>query len=411
MGRGDPRGQHPAGMSMTLSLTPAERAFTAEVGDFLRDSLPDHIRHQCGKGLAPHAPVLRIWQRLLHERGWGAPAWPVEHGGTGWSLRQRLLFQRELDLAPAPPPHPLNIGLVGPVIAEFGSAAQQAYFLPKLIRLDIAFCQGFSEPGAGSDLAAVRTSATRDGDNYIVQGQKIWTSFATESDWAFCLVRTDPNAAKPQLGISFLLVDLASPGITIRPIRTIDGQHHVNEVFFDQVRVPATNLVGKENKGWDYAKYLLVNERVGIARTGRARERLRRARALAAEVMQDGRPLIEAASWRRRIAELEAQLVALEMTELRLASTPAGDAKAMDTLGAILKLRGSEILQGCVETLADVAGLSGLREGMEGNEPDDIPDWGATSGSSYFYSRAQSIFGGTSEIQRNIIAKASLGLR
>ncbi|MGG5822074.1 acyl-CoA dehydrogenase family protein [Falsiroseomonas sp. HW251] len=398
-------------MSMTLSLTTEERAFTAEVRDFVRAKLPDHIRARCAKGLAPHTPDLRIWQRLLQERGWGAPSWKMEHGGTGWSLRQRLLFQRELDLAPAPSPHTLNIGLVGPVIAEFGTKAQQDFFLPKLLRLDIAFCQGFSEPGAGSDLAAVRTSAVRDGDDYVVQGQKIWTSFATESDWIFCLVRTDPNAAKPQLGISFLLVDMATPGVTVRPIRTIDSQQHVNEVFFDQVRVPAANLVGDENKGWDYAKYLLVNERVGIARTGRARERLRRARALAAEVMQDGRSLIEAASWRRRIAELEAQLVALEMTELRLASTPAGDAKAMDTLGAILKLRGSEILQSCVETLAEVAGLSGLRDGMKGNEPDDIPDWGATAGSSYFYSRAQSIFGGTSEIQRNIIAKASLGLR
>jgi alkylation response protein AidB-like acyl-CoA dehydrogenase len=396
---------------MTLALDSSERGFIAEVRDFLREQLPAHIRDRCAKGLAPHGPDLRMWQRLLHDRGWGAPAWPLEHGGTGWSLRQRLLFQRELDLAPAPSPHTLNIGLVGPVIAEFGNRAQQNFFLPKLIRLDIAFCQGFSEPGAGSDLAAIRTTATRDGDHYVVQGQKIWTSFATESDWIFCLVRTDPNAAKPQLGISFLLVDLATPGITIRPIRTIDGQHHVNEVFFDAVRVPAANLVGEENKGWDYAKYLLVNERVGIARTGRARERLRRARALASEAMEDGRPLIEAAAWRRRIAELETQLVALEMTELRLASAPPGDAKAMDTLGAILKLRGSELLQACVETLAEVAGLAGFRAEMEGNAPDDLPDWAATAGSSYFYSRAQSIFGGTSEIQRNIIAKASLGLR
>jgi alkylation response protein AidB-like acyl-CoA dehydrogenase len=396
---------------MTLKPDAADRAFMAEVRQFLDEKLPDHIRDRVARGLAPHGPDLVTWQRLLHARGWGAPSWPVEHGGTGWSLRQRLLFQRALDLAPAPPPHTLNIGLVGPVIVHYGSRAQQEQFLPKLIRLDIAFCQGFSEPGAGSDLAAIRTTAIRDGDHYVVQGQKIWTSFATESDWIFCLVRTDSSAAKPQLGISFLLVDLASPGITIRPIRTIDGQHHVNEVFFDAVRVPAGNLVGEENKGWDYAKYLLVNERVGIARTGRARDRLRRARALAAEVMEDGRPLIEVPAWRRRIAELEAQIVALEMTELRLASTPEGDTGAMDTLGAILKLRGSELLQGCVETLAEVSGLAGFRAAMEGNMPDDIPDWAAASGSAFFYSRAQTIFGGTSEIQHNIIAKASLGLR
>jgi len=396
-------------MTVSLKATSEELDFLAEVRDFLRHSLPPEIRARCALGLAPHGPDLVVWQKLLHARGWGAPSWPVEHGGTGWSLRQRLLFQRELDLAPAPAPHVLNMNLVGPVIVRHGTAAQKAFFLPRLISLEFAFCQGFSEPGAGSDLASIRTTAVRQGDHYLVQGQKTWTSFATESNWIFCLVRTDPAAAKPQQGISFLLIDLASPSITIRPIRTIDGHHHVNEVFFDSVRVPAENLIGEENRGWDYAKFLLVNERVGIARTGRARERLRRCRALAAQTMQDGRPLIENPSWRRRIVELDAQLVALDVTELRLASTPAGDTKAMDMLGAILKLRGSELLQACVETLAEIAGLDGLRRTEEA--PGPLPDWAASAGHSYFYSRAQTIFGGTSEIQRNIIAKAGLGLR
>jgi alkylation response protein AidB-like acyl-CoA dehydrogenase len=380
-----------------------EAAFLADLRAFLRDELPPHIRDRVARGMPPHHPDLVAWQRILHARGWAAPGWPKAHGGTGWDARRRLLFQRELDLACAPAPHGLNMNLVGPVLVRFGNAEQQARFLPKLARLEMAFCQGFSEPEAGSDLAALRTTAIRDGDHYVVQGQKIWTSFAGDSDWIFLLVRTDPQASKPQLGISFLLADLRSPGITIRPIHTIDGEAHVNEVFLDAVRVPVANLIGEENRGWDYAKFLLVNERAGIARTGRARERLRRARALMGEASSPG--------WRRRLVELEAQLVALEHTELRLASAPEGDGAAMDTLGAILKLRGSEILQGAIELLAEVAGLDGLRDATLRNEEDGIPDWVALSGASYFYSRAQTIFGGTSEIQRNIIARAGLGLR
>jgi alkylation response protein AidB-like acyl-CoA dehydrogenase len=391
--------------------TAAERAFCAELRDFLRAELPPRIRARVAHGLAPHGPDLIVWQRILHARGWGAPSWPKEHGGTGWGLRQRVLFQRELDLAPAPAPHTLNMNLVGPVLIRFGSKAQQDFFLPKLIRLEMAFCQGFSEPGAGSDLAALRTTARREGDEYVVEGQKTWTSFAADSDWIFCLVRTDPAAAKPQLGISFLLVDLRSPGITIRPIRTIDGHCHVNEVFFDAVRVPAGNLVGEENRGWDYAKFLLVNERVGIGRTGRVRDRLRRAVSLAAGRTQAGRPMLELSGLRRRIAEIEAQLVALEVMELRLASAPEGDAAAMDTLGAILKLRGSELLQASIELVCDIAGLDGLRVTPEAIAEEALPDWTASAGATYFYSRAQSIFGGTSEIQRSIIAKAGLGLR
>ncbi len=396
---------------MELGLTAAERAFTQEVRGFLRDNLPEDVRARMARGEAPHPRDLVPWQRILHARGWGAPSWPVQHGGAGWNLRQRLLFQRELGLAPAPEPYGLNMNLVGPVLIEFGSDAQRAQFLPRLITLDLVFCQGFSEPGAGSDLASVRTTARRDGEHWIVDGQKTWTSFAHQADWIFALVRTDPAGAKPQLGISFLLIDLRSPGITIRPIATIDGDRHVNEVFFDAVRVPATNLVGDANRGWDYAKYLLVNERVGIARTGRTRERLRRARMLCAESTEAGGRLIDQAGWRRRIAALEAQLAALEMTELRLASATGGDSAAMDTLGAILKLRGSELLQGSIELLAEIAGLDGLRAPGPDNAPEEIPDWAAAAGASFFYSRAQSIWGGSNEIQRNIIAKARLGLR
>jgi len=394
---------------MDLTPTPEERAFLAELREFLRDELPPHIRDRVACGLPPEGHDLVTWQRILHARGWGAPHWPVEHGGTGWGPRQRLMFQRELLKAAAPEPHGLNMNLVGPVLIRFGNAEQQRRFLPRLLTMDMIFCQGFSEPEAGSDLAAVRTTARLDGDHYIVNGQKTWTSFARQADWIFCLVRTDSTAAKPQLGISFLLVELNSPGITQRPISTIDGEAHLNEIFFEDVRVPAANLVGEPNRGWDYAKYLLVNERVGIARTGRTRERLRRAKTLAIRTHEAGAALIDQPGWRRRIAEIEAQLAALEVTELRMAS--AADPGSMDTLGAILKLRGSELQQAANELLCEMGGLRGLRMEPEHNGEEEDPDWLRSLGAAYFYSRSQSIFGGTNEIQRNIIAKASLGLR
>lgn len=391
---------------MDLTPTPEERAFLAELRDFLRQNLPPHIRDRVACGLPPEGRDLVTWQRILHARGWGAPHWPVDHGGTGWGPRQRLMFQRELLKAAAPEPHGLNMNLVGPVLIRFGNAAQQQRFLPRLLTMDMIFCQGFSEPEAGSDLAAVRTTARLEGNHYIVNGQKAWTSFARQADWIFCLVRTDPTAAKPQLGISFLLVELDSPGIVQRPISTIDGEAHLNEIFFEDVRVPAENLVGEPHRGWDYAKYLLVNERVGIARTGRTRERLRRAKSLATQTQEAGAALIDQPGWRRRIAEIEAQLAALEVTELRMAS--GADPGSMDTLGAILKLRGSELQQAANELLCEMGGLRGLR--MDEGEGDE-PDWLRSLGAAYFYSRSQSIFGGTNEIQRNIIAKASLGLR
>ena len=257
---------------MDLRFTPEEAAFRDEVRGFFRTALPEPIRRKLVDGHHPSKEDIVTWQRILNARGWAVPHWPVEYGGTGWSPVQQYIFLDEMQQAPAPQPLPFGVNMVGPVIFTFGTDAQKSRFLPRIANLDDWWCQGFSEPGAGSDLASLKTTAKRDGDHYVVNGQKTWTTLAQHADWIFCLVRTDP-AAKKQEGISFLLIDMKTPGVTVRPIQTIDGGHEVNEVFFDDVRVPVENLVGEENKGWDYAKFLLGNERIGIARVGVSKER------------------------------------------------------------------------------------------------------------------------------------------
>jgi pimeloyl-CoA dehydrogenase large subunit len=402
---------------MDLRFTGEELAFRDEVRAFFKENLPPAIREKLKEGRHTSKDELVEWTRVLNKKGWAVSHWPKEYGGTGWTPVQQYIFLDELQQAPAPSPLPFGVSMVGPVIYTFGSDAQKKQFLPRIANLDDWWCQGFSEPGAGSDLASLKTTAKRDGDHYVINGQKTWTTLAQYADWIFVLARTDMAAAKRQEGISFILVDMKTPGITVRPIVTIDGGAEVNEVFFDDVRVPLENRVGEENKGWEYAKFLLGNERVGIARVGVSKERLRRIRELASAQMDHGRPLIELPRFREKLVAVEIELKALEMTQLRVVAAEAKRAKGKpDPASSILKIKGSEIQQATTELLMEVVGPYALpyrqeHEEEEGwNEPPIGPDWASTIAPTYFNTRKVSIYGGSNEIQKNIIAKAILGL-
>ena len=401
---------------MDLRFTPEELAFRDEVRTFMRTALPADIRSKLVEGRRLKKDDLVVWQRILNAKGWAVPHWPAEWGGRNWTPTQHYIFLEEMQQAPAPPPLAFGVTMVGPVIIAFGSDAQKKRFLPRIANLDDWWCQGFSEPGSGSDLASLKTSAKRVNGNYVINGQKTWTTTAQYADWIFCLVRTNP-AAKKQEGISFILIDMKTPGVTVRPIVTIDGGREVNEVFFDDVKVPAENLVGQENKGWDYAKFLLGNERTGIARVGMSKERIRRLRELAALERADERPLIEDERFRAKIAAVEVELKALEMTQLRVVAAERnrkGDRP--DPASSILKIKGSEIQQTISELLLEVVGPYALPYQPEyldeerWNEPPVGPDWAPSLAPTYFNMRKVSIYGGTNEIQKNIIAKAILGL-
>lgn len=400
---------------MDLTYSSEEQAFRDEVRTFIEKNLPAHIRSRGGPKPLYSTDDVAEWHRILARKGWVASHWPREYGGPGWSAIQRYIFLEELLSFPTPEPLSFNINMIGPVIYTFGNQAQKDYWLPRIRNLDTWFCQGFSEPNAGSDLASLRTRAQRDGDEYIVNGQKMWTTTAHVADWIFALVRTDAKAAKKQLGISLLLIDLKSPGVEVRPISTIDGHHHTNEVFFDNVRVPAANLVGEENRGWDCAKFLLGNERIGIARVGLSRNRLARAKALAQEqILPDGSPLSACAEFRKKATKMEVDLKALEITALRLidAVRTRTDGKP-DPRTSIVKLCGSDLQQATAEFMLDAAGplaagadsLAGA-DGVNGNS--EIPGFAVAS--TYFNTRPATIYGGSSEVQKNIIAKAILGL-
>jgi alkylation response protein AidB-like acyl-CoA dehydrogenase len=323
------------------------------------------------------------------------------------------MYQDEMQQAFVPPPIGFNVTMVGPVIAQFGSEEHKRRFLPRAANADDFWCQGFSEPGSGSDLASLRTRAERRGDKYIVNGQKIWTTLAQYADWIFCLVRTNPDAKK-QEGISFLLIDMRTPGITVRPIITIDGGREVNEVFFDDVEVPAENLVGEENKGWDYAKFLLGNERTGIARVGMSKAKVQRIKQLAGLERIGDRPVIDDPRFREKLASVEVELKALEMTQLRVVAEERGRAKGKpNPASSILKLKGSVIQQQLTELLMEVVGpyvIPYQSSDAGSNEPGVGPDYAAEAAPLYFNYRKVSIYGGTNEIQRNIVAKAILGL-
>ncbi|NYT62889.1 acyl-CoA dehydrogenase family protein [Alcaligenaceae bacterium] len=379
---------------MNINFTPEQLVFREEVRSFIAARLPADIRDRLRQGHLPNKSDTITWQRILAECGWSAPHWPREYGGAALGQAERLILLDELYRAPAPLPQIFNINMLGPVLMKFGTPQQCAFFLPKLVNLDLWFCQGFSEPGAGSDLASLRTAARRDGDCYVVNGQKTWTSTAQWADWIFALVRTNPEARK-QAGISFLLIDLNTPGITVRPVRSIDGTDHVNEVFFEDVKVPITNLVGQENQGWECAKFLLANERTGIANVGLCQERLE----LAREMARVGGLTEDGGLW-KELAVLDAEIRALELTNYRFLLTPSQQA-ALPAFASVLKLKGTEIQQELHLLLAKLAGDGGL-------EQPPSAEHGPHLVQRYFFSRALSIYGGTSEIQKDILARSIL---
>jgi alkylation response protein AidB-like acyl-CoA dehydrogenase len=398
---------------MDLRYTDEELAFREEVREFFRTALPKDIRRKMINGQVPVKEEINRWQKILNKKGWAVPGWVPEWGGTGWDAVKLHIFKEEMHLAPAPEPLTYNVNMIGPVLIAFGTEEQKKCFLPGIANLDIWFCQGFSEPGAGSDLASLKTRAIRDGDDYVVNGQKLWTGTAHEADYMFCLVRTDPDVKK-QKGITYLLIKMDTPGISVRQVVTLDGVPHTNEVFFDNVRVPVKNRIGEENKGWDYAKYLLGNERIGIARVGLSKSRLNRARERAANVMVDGKPLTENMRFRERLAAIEVELKALEITNMRVIDEVKRSAgNAQDPKASILKIKGSELQQAATEVLVEVSGRDVARSEtgfLMGDELPIGPEWAVTAAHNYFYHRADSIYGGSNEIQHNIIAKAILGL-
>jgi pimeloyl-CoA dehydrogenase large subunit len=404
---------------MNLQFTPEELAFRDEIRCFFSCAVPERIRNKLATGRRLVKPDIVQWQQILNARGWAVPHWPVEWGGTNWTPVQQYIFREEMQSFPAPGPLDFAVDMIGPALIAFGSEAQKKRFLPRIANLDDWWCQGFSEPGAGSDLASLKTTARRDGDHYVINGQKIWTTLAHYADWIFCLVRTDP-VAKKQEGISFMLIDMKTPGITVRPIITIEGDHEVNEVFFDDVRVPAENLVGGENEGWKYAKFLLGKERTSMARVGVSKARIRRIKELAGLERVGDRPLIDIERFREKVAAVEVELKALEMTQLRVVSAEHhhGTAGKPDPASSILKIKGVEIQQATTELLMEIAGPYAMPfqpepedgERLGSNEPTVGPDWAARAAPTYFHWRKMSIYSGSDEIQRNIIAKTILGL-
>jgi alkylation response protein AidB-like acyl-CoA dehydrogenase len=390
---------------MDLDFNAEENAFRDEVRAFLKAHLPTDISTRIGRGDDSQiAQDIPRWQGILHEHGWGAPAWPKAFGGTGWTTTQQYIFDVECALADAPIQLPFGLKMVAPVMMRYGSQEQQQRFLPRILRGDDWWCQGYSETGSGSDLASLKTRAVRDGDDYIVSGQKVWNTLGQYADWIFCLVRTDAGA-KPQQGISFLLIDMKSPGVKVQPTRLLDGTHEVNEIWFDNVRVPAANRIGEENDGWTYAKFLLGHERTNIAGIGGSKRELQRLKAMAAARELDGKPLLEDALIATRIAQVEIDLTALEITNLRVIFD-AEQKKAPGPEASMLKIRGTEIRQRIAELQVDVLGADALAFDGHGDS-DDVP----RAMADYLNLRKLSIYGGSNEIQRNIIAQMILRLR
>ncbi|MES1990318.1 MAG: acyl-CoA dehydrogenase family protein [Pseudomonadota bacterium] len=396
---------------MDMSFSPEEMAFRDEVRTFIADNYPKDLANRRTRGEMSKEDIL-TWHRILYKKGWVVPHWPVEYGGTGWTITQRYIWNEENARAETQALLPFGLAMVGPVIFNYGTEEQKKRFLPGILSADDWWCQGYSEPGAGSDLASLKTRAVLDGDHYVVNGHKIWTTLAQYADWMFCLVRTDP-AAKAQEGISFLLIDMKTPGITVRPIITMDGAHEVNEVFLEDVRVPVENRIGEENKGWTYAKFLLGNERSGIAGVARSKKAIERLKSIASAELIDGQPLIKTDAFVRKVAELEIDLSALEVTELRtLAAESKG--KGPGPEASILKIKGTEIQQRITELAVEAVGNYGSVEvptgEMGGNDFVAGPAYSNGAAQNYFNMRKTSIYGGSNEIQHNIIAKMVLGL-
>ena len=398
---------------MNLDFSPEEVEFRAEVRAFIEKNYPEELKDAGSREDLTRDQFL-AWHKVLGKKGWAAPAWPEKYGGTGWTSTQRYIWSEENARVDAMMPLPFGVSMVAPVIYTFGSDAQKERYLPKILSGEEWWCQGYSEPGAGSDLASVKTTAVRDGDHYVINGQKTWTTLAQHADWGFFLCRTDPGAAKPQEGISFILVDMTAPGIEVRPIITIDGGHEVNEVWLTDVRVPVENRVGEENQGWTYAKFLLAHERSGIAGVARSKRGIERLRDIASTEVLDGKPLINDDSFARKVSQLEIDLTALEFTELRtLARESAGKGPGPES--SILKVKGTEIQQRLTELTLEAVGTYGApyHRGFpeDGSNAFPIgPDYAHQAAPNYFNFRKTSIYGGSNEIQRNIITKMILGL-
>jgi len=404
-----------AGYDMNVSLTEEELAFRDEIRRFFRDEFPDDIRQKQLESVHLERDDIVRFQKLLFKKGWIAVNWPVEYGGTGWSPVQKYVFATELAEANAPDIIPFGLSMVGPIIYTFGSDEQKQRFLPDILESNVWWCQGYSEPGAGSDLASLKTRAEFSGDHYVVNGTKTWTTLGHLADWIFCLVRTNSDVARRQEGISFMLIDIDTPGVTVKPIITIEGDREVNEVHFENVKVPVENLVGEEGKGWTYGKVLLQHERTGTAGVARSKYRLKKLRAQASQSIRGATPLNEDGSFMRKLAATEVDLKALEFTELRtLAAVASGKAPGPES--SILKFKGTELQQAIDALYVEAAGYYALPyvpdQYILGFDDADRVGHDAETRTSlrYFNFRKASIYGGSNEIQKNIIAKHVLGL-
>ncbi|MGQ0654388.1 MAG: acyl-CoA dehydrogenase family protein [Betaproteobacteria bacterium] len=383
---------------MDLNYSQDESAFRDEVRGWLNANLPKDLREKVANYQELGREELLRWHKILAKKGWVAPAWPKEFGGTGWNVVQRYIFEEELGYVGSPPLIPFGLAMCGPVLLRFGTAAQKERFLPRIYNGDDFWCQGYSEPGSGSDLASLKTKAERNGDHYIVNGQKTWTTLGHCADWIFCLVRTDSNMSKKQEGISFLLIDMKTPGITVRPLILMDGGHEVNEVFFDDVKVPAENLVFEEGKGWTVAKYLLGHERMGTGRIGASKRELAKLKAFAAaQTGDDGRPLSEDPRFRDKLTRLEVELMALEITNLRFLDQMRRSNQPPGADVSMLKIKGTVIQQ----TLSELM--------MQAVDPGGNGSFTGLA-KRYCNMRKTTIYAGSNEIQRNIISKMTLGL-
>jgi alkylation response protein AidB-like acyl-CoA dehydrogenase len=379
---------------------------------FIDENYPAHLRGKQDEGEELSKEDFLAWHKVLHKKGWVAPAWPVEYGGTGWTATQKYIWSEETARADCIRLMPFGLAMVGPVIYAFGTPEQKAQFLPRILSGEDWWCQGYSEPGSGSDLASLRTTAVLDGDYYVVNGQKTWTTMAQHADWGFFLVRTNKDV-KQQEGISFLLIDMKTPGITVRPIITLGGEHEVNEVWLEDVRVPVNQLIYEQDKGWTCAKFLLAHERTGIAGVAASKRGVEKVKSIARSEQDGDKPLLANPFFKRKIAELEIDLNALEFTELRsLAGENAGKGPGPES--SLLKIKGSEIQQRLTELALEAVGHYGapyFRGFGEGDNEHPIgPDYAHRTAPTYFNTRKTTIYGGSNEIQRNIIAKMVLGL-
>jgi alkylation response protein AidB-like acyl-CoA dehydrogenase len=393
---------------MDMSYSPEETAFRDEVRGWLRENLPGDLRGKVASYAHLSKEDLLRWHRILAKKGWIAPAWPEQWGGTGWNVVQRYIFEEECGYAGAPPLIPFGLAMCGPVLLKFGTDAQKQRFLPRIYNGDDFWCQGYSEPGAGSDLASLKTRAVLQGDHYVVNGQKTWTTLGHYGDWIFCLVRTGGAEVKKQEGISFLLIDMQTPGITVRPLMLMDGAHEVNEVFLDDVRVPVQNLVHGEGQGWTVAKYLLGHERMNTARIGTSRRELDHLKEYAAKQSKGGKSLMEDVRFRDKVTRLEVELAALQITNLRFLDQLRGG-RAPGAEVSMLKIVGTEIQQRITELMMEAAGPMALPFRPVG-DAEGFDLFTASLAARYCNMRKTTIYAGSNEIQRNIIAKMSLGL-